>query len=121
MPGRERSPAMWTEGRGGPPVRGRDVWHRPFRLPLDEAASVLALMFFAVQGAVPGIAPAVALATNVAAPTPLMRVGGMASQALVYGAILLLLLRRHRRLTAELPRMRFALLLTLWVLATAAW
>jgi|GEM_PF-1412461 len=99
----------------------RDVWHRPFRLPLEESASVLALMFFAVQGAVPGIAPAQALAANVAAATPLMRVGGMAAQALVYGAILLLLLKWHRRLLAVLPRMQFALLLTVWVLATVVW
>jgi O-antigen ligase len=97
------------------------VWHRPFRLPLEEAASVVTLMFFAVQGAVPGIAPAQALATHVAAATPLMRVGGMAAQALVYGAIAGLLLRWHRRVLAALPRMPFALLLTLWVLATTVW
>src|SRR5579875_1457790 len=126
MPGRERGPEHGPE-RGFErvpvrlPVRGLDLWHRPFRLPLEEAASVLALMFFAVQGAVPGIAPAEALAANVAAPTPLMRVGGMAAQALVYGLIALLLLRWRRPMLAALPRMQFALLLTLWVLATAAW
>ncbi len=105
----------------GQHLYGRDVRHRPFRLPWEEAACVLALMFFAVQGAVPGIAPDQALAANVAAATPLMRLGGMAAQALVYGAIAALLLRWHRRLLAALPGMQFALLLALWVVASVAW
>lgn len=83
--------------------------------------SVLVIMFFAVQGAIVGIAPHVALATNLAAPTRLMKVGGIASQALIYGAIVILCARRWRLLSRALPGIPFALLLGGWVLSSTLW
>lgn len=96
-------------------------WYQPHRLLWEETLAVLALCFFAVQGAVPGIAPAQALATHLAAGTSLMRVGGMAAQALIYGGIGLLLLRARHTLERRLPSIPLVILFTLWVLATALW
>lgn len=96
-------------------------WLRPRRLLWEEMLAVLALCFFAVQGAVPGIAPAQALATNLAAATGLMRIGGMAAQALIYGGILLLLYRARHKIRPKLPGLSLVLVFTLWVLATAIW
>ncbi|MGC8550179.1 MAG: O-antigen ligase family protein [Acidobacteriaceae bacterium] len=78
-------------------------------------------MFLAVQGAIVGIAPSVALATNLAQPTALMKVGGIASQALIYGAIAALCARRWRLLERALPAATLALLLVGWVLCSTLW
>ncbi len=83
--------------------------------------SVLIIMFLAVQGAIVGIAPNVALATNLAPATPLMKIGGIASQALIYGAIAALCARRWKLLERALPAVLFAMLLAGWVLCSTLW
>lgn len=124
-PGLTQKPraTLWSAADSSPRKANlrRAFWHRPHRLPWEETLAVLALCFFAVQGAVPGIAPAQALATHLAAATSLMRVGGMAAQALVYGGIVLLLLRARHSIEQRLPSIPLVLLFTLWVLATALW
>jgi O-antigen ligase len=81
----------------------------------------LVIMFLAVQGAIVGIAPNVSLATNLAQPTKLMKVGGIASQALIYGAIAVLCVRRWRLLERALPAAKLALVLAGWVLCSTLW
>lgn len=93
-------------------------------LPLElfeEAVCVLVLMFFAVQGAIPGIAPNQALETNLAAASALTRIGGIASQALVYGFILLLCVIHGRLVIRGLQHAVFATGLGLWVVASTVW
>jgi O-antigen ligase len=87
----------------------------------EEMISVLIIMFFAVQGAIVGIAPNVALDTNLAPPTTLMKVGGIASQALIYGAIAALCVRRWKLVQRGLPAVTLVLLLAGWVLCSTLW
>lgn len=96
--------------------RGERARFRP-----EEGISVLIIMFLAVQGAIVGIAPNVALATNLAQPTGLMKYGGIASQALIYGAIAALCVRRWKLLERAAPAATPALLLAGWVLCSTLW
>lgn len=91
------------------------------RIRPEEIVSVLVIMFLAVQGAIVGIAPNVALATNLAQPTELMKIGGIGSQALVYGAILALCVRRWKLLESALPAAAVVLLMAGWVLCSTLW
>jgi exopolysaccharide production protein ExoQ len=91
------------------------------RFRIEDGICILFIIFFAVQGAIPGIAPNQALETNLAAPSGLMKIGGIASQAFAYGAILLLCLRRIVQLIRALHTMHFGLLLAGWVLCSTAW
>jgi exopolysaccharide production protein ExoQ len=91
------------------------------KLRIEDGICILLTMFFAVQGAIPGIAPNQALETNLAAPSALMKIGGIASQAFAYGAILALCLRRIGLLVRALHSMHFGLLLAGWVLCSTAW
>lgn len=91
------------------------------RIRTEEVISVLVIVFLAVQGAIVGIAPNVALQTNLAQPTGLMKLGGIASQALIYGAMAALCLRRWRLLQQGLPAAGLALLLAGWVLCSTLW
>lgn len=102
--------------RSGVGLRRGELRFRP-----EELLSALILMFFAVQGAIVGIAPTVALPTNLAQPTELMKVGGIASQALIYGAIVALCLRRWKLVERALPAATPALLLAGWVLCSTFW
>jgi O-antigen ligase len=102
------------------------TWPRSRRLGwtaigLEEAACVALFAFFAMQGAIPGIAPRQALEITGAAPTALMKVGGIASQAIANAAILLMLLRRPRLVLERVSVAPWAALLALWAVASTAW
>lgn len=102
-------------------MRIRSVAWTGVRFRMEEMVSALILMFLAVQGAIVGIAPSAALATNLAQPTAWMKIGGIASQALVYGAIAALCLRRWRLLQRAMPAVAFSMLLAAWVLCSTLW
>lgn len=90
-------------------------------IPLEDFACVLLFAFFAMQGAIPGIAPAQDFAVTGAAPTSLATWGGIASQILVNGIILLLLLRRPRLLLSRLLTVPVACLFAGLAVASTAW
>lgn len=95
------------------------------RLELSTSAEELIcaaiLAFFAVQGAVPFIAPNQALETTREPATRLMIYGGIGSQLVVYGAIGFLLLRQAERVVRWLRAMQWTLLLAALVVASAVW
>lgn len=91
---------------------------------IEDLICIVLFAFFAMQGAVPFIAPAQSLEMTGSAPTPLTTAGGIASQAIVNALILALLLRRPRLLLhriLELPWLIFPALLALLAIASAAW
>lgn len=93
-------------------------------LSLEDLACVILFAFFAMQGAIPFIAPAQSLEMTGSAPTTLTTAGGIASQALANLLILILLLRRPRLLLhqiTQLPWLLLPALLAILALASAAW
>jgi len=87
----------------------------------EELCCAAILAFFAVQGAVPFIAPNQALELTGAAPTGLMFYGGVGSQLVVYGAIAYLLLRQAERVTRWLGAMQWSLGLAALTVASTLW
>ena len=87
----------------------------------EELCCAAILAFFAVQGAVPFIAPNQALEATGAAATGLMFYGGVGSQLVVYGAIAFLLLRQAGRVVRWLRAMQWALALALLAVASTLW
>jgi exopolysaccharide production protein ExoQ len=83
------------------------------RIGIEEIACVLLLAFFAMQGAIPGIAPNQANEMTNTAATGLMKIAGIGSQVIADGAICLLALTHLQRLW------RFAFALQ-WTAALAA-
>jgi exopolysaccharide production protein ExoQ len=101
---------------------------RPLRastpLRLEELACVPLFAFFAMQGALPFIAPAQSQDMTGSAPTALTTAGGIASQAIANLLILVLLLRRPRSLLrrmTELPWLLLPALLAVLAIASATW
>ncbi|HVT99899.1 MAG TPA: O-antigen ligase [Acidobacteriaceae bacterium] len=98
--------------------------HKSTTIPLEDLICVLVFAFFAMQGAIPFIAPAQSLEMTGSAPTPLTTLGGIASQAVVNILILALLLRRPRyfiRRVADFPWILLPALLAILAIASAAW
>lgn len=98
----------------------------PFRrlpglMPPEDLVCAALLIFFSVQGAIPGIAPPQSYETNAAAATALSTAGGIASQVLVYGAILLLILRRLRLVLRQVFMVPWLVLFALLTIASTAW
>ncbi len=91
------------------------------RIRLGELAVVLALMFFGVAGAIPGIAPNQANEMTGASATGLQTAAGIGSQILIDGMIALLLLRRHNLFQATRARLIFPLLMPCWTAASIFW
>lgn len=87
----------------------------------EELCCAAILAFFAVQGAVPFIAPNQALEATGAAATGLMFYGGVGSQLVVYGAIAFLLLRQAGRVVRWLRAMQWALALALLAVMSTLW
>jgi exopolysaccharide production protein ExoQ len=81
---------------------------------IAEAGCILVLLFFAMQGAIPGIAPNQAAEMTNAAATSWMKIAGIGSQLIVDGWIAALVVHQCRRLY----RLRFALQ---WSAVFAAW
>ncbi|MFZ0662713.1 MAG: O-antigen ligase [Acidobacteriaceae bacterium] len=87
----------------------------------EELCCAAILAFFAVQGAVPFIAPNQALEATREPATRLMFYGGVGSQLVVYGAIVFLLLRQASRVVRWLRAMQWALPLAALAVASVAW
>lgn len=87
----------------------------------EELCCSAILAFFAVQGAVPFIAPNQALEATGSPATGLMFFGGIGSQLLVYGIIAFLLLRQASRVARWLSAMQWALPLAALAILSALW
>lgn len=79
------------------------------------------LLFFSIQGAIPGIAPPQQYELTAAAPSALSTVGGIVSQVVVNAAILLLILRRPRLLLRQIAAVPWLALFALLAIASSAW
>lgn len=88
---------------------------------MEELCCAAILAFFAVQGAVPFIAPNQALEATGLPPTGLMFYGGVGSQLVVYGTIAILLFKHAERVTRWLGAMQWALALTCLVVISTLW
>lgn len=88
---------------------------------MEELVCAAILAFFAVQGAVPFIAPNQALEATGAAATGLMFYGGIFSQLVVYGSIVFLLLRRASRVARWLFAMQWMLPLAALAVLSTVW
>jgi O-antigen ligase len=75
------------------------------RIGVTDCLCIGVLLFFSMQGAIPGIAPNQATEMTNTAATPLMKITGIGSQIIVNGLIIGLVLQHWRRLY----RLRFAL------------
>ena len=91
------------------------------RLPLEDLACIVIFAFFAMQGAIPGIAPPAAHEMTGAAFTALSTVGGIASQVAVNTLILVLLLRAPRLLLDQILCVPWAALLAAFAVASTLW
>jgi exopolysaccharide production protein ExoQ len=87
----------------------------------EEFCCAAILAFFAVQGAVPFIAPNQALESTGRAATRLMFYGGITSQLLTYSAIAYLVLRQAGRVFRWLCAMQWTLPLAVLVVASTLW
>lgn len=91
---------------------------------LEDLACAALFAFFAMQGAVPGIAPAQSLEMTGSVPTGLTTAGGIAAQAVANTVILALLLRRPRLLLGQIARLPWLILpalLALLAIVSTAW
>lgn len=88
---------------------------------VEELGCAAILVFFAVQGAIPFIAPNQALESTGREATRLMFYGGVGSQLVVYSAIAFLVLRQASRVVRWLGAMQWALPLAALVVASALW
>ena len=87
----------------------------------EELCCAAILAFFAVQGAVPFIAPNQALESTGREATRLMFYGGIGSQLVVYSAIAYLLLRQASRILRWFGAMQWTLPLAALVVASTLW
>lgn len=87
----------------------------------EELGCAAILAFFAVQGAVPFIAPNQALESTGREATRLMFYGGVGSQLVVYGAIIFLALRQATRVVRWLRAMQWTLPLAVLTVASTLW
>lgn len=103
-----------------PPLRSE-----PIRIiPVEDLVCSVLFAFFAMQGSIPGIAPGQALEMTAAAPTGLTTIGGIASQAIAYTLIIVLVLRRPRLILRQIaahPWLILPGLLALLAVASSAW
>lgn len=92
-----------------------------FSIPLEDLACAAIFSFFAMQGAIPGIAPPEAHEMTGAAFTSLSTIGGIASQLAVNALIVLLLLRHPRLLLRNIALVPAPGMLALLAIASTAW
>jgi exopolysaccharide production protein ExoQ len=88
---------------------------------LEELGCAAILAFFAIQGAIPFIAPNQALESTHSAASSLTFYGGIFSQLLVDGGIALLLIRHVHRVFRWLGAMQWAGFLALLAVASTLW
>lgn len=91
------------------------------RVYLEDLICAAILAFFAMQGAIPGIAPNQALEATNGVATGLMKVGGIVSQIVIDGSILFLVLRHLRLLYRHAHAMQYAGLLAILALLSTFW
>lgn len=91
------------------------------RLPVEDLACAAIFAFFAMQGAIPGIAPSVSNEMTGSAFTALSTIGGIASQVTVNLLILVLLLRSPRLLLARITSVPWVAALALFAVASSLW
>lgn len=91
------------------------------RIRLEDLACIAIFCFFAMQGAIPGIAPPAAHEITAAAFTTLSTVGGIASQAAIDALIVILLLRAPRLLLDQILCVPWAALLAALAVASTLW
>jgi len=91
------------------------------KMTAEELCCATILAFFAVQGAIPFIAPNQALESTRLPATGLMFYGGVGSQLVVYCAIAFLLLRRAGRMVRWLGAMQWTLALAALAVASTLW
>jgi len=90
-------------------------------LPLEDLACAALFAFFAMQGAIPGIAPAQSLEMTASAPSGLTTIGGIASQAIANTLIVALLLRRPRLVLQQTLAVPWAALLAALAVSSTVW
>ncbi|MFY9936531.1 MAG: O-antigen ligase [Silvibacterium sp.] len=88
---------------------------------LEDLGCAAILAFFAMQGAIPFIAPNQALESTHAPASALTFYGGIISQLIVDGGIAFFLLRHARRILRWLGAMQWALALVVLVMASTIW
>ncbi len=118
----------WNSGREPKDLRfplkpcpGLRPLRRAASIPLEDLACAALFAFFAIQGSIPGIAPPQALEMTASAPTSLTAYGGILSQAIANGLIVVLLLRRPRLLLHRIASVPWLALLATLAIASAAW
>src|SRR5271154_2292987 len=88
---------------------------------LEDMGCAAILAFFAMQGAIPFIAPNQALESTHSAATGVTLYGGILSQVIVDGGIIFLLLRNAHRIVRWVGAMQWAAALAVLAIASAAW
>jgi exopolysaccharide production protein ExoQ len=91
------------------------------RFGVEEALCVALLSFFAMQGAIPGIAPNQASEMTNLAATGLMKIVGVGSQVLVDGMIAILAIFHWRRLRRFAFSLQWSAAVALFVLLSTFW
>lgn len=90
-------------------------------LYLEDLGCIAILAFFAMQGAIPFIAPNQALESSRSAATGLTLYGGIVSQILAYGGIVVLVLSNLRRIARYVGAMQWTAALAVLAIGSAAW
>jgi exopolysaccharide production protein ExoQ len=88
---------------------------------LEDLGCAAILAFFAMQGAIPFIAPNQALEATHSAASGIMLYGGIATQVVVYAGIAFLLASHAQRLVRWLGAMQWAAALSVLAVASTAW
>jgi exopolysaccharide production protein ExoQ len=89
--------------------------------PLEDLACAALFAFFAMQGSIPGIAPAQALEMTASAPSGLNTLGGILSQAVANGLIVLLILRRPHLVLRRIAAVPWLALVAVLAVASSLW
>lgn len=87
----------------------------------EELACVGIFLFFSMQGAIPGIAPAQAYEVTGAMPTTASTIGGIGAQILVNSMIVVLLLRRPRLVLRQIAAVPWLACVAVLAVASTAW
>ena len=94
---------------------------RILALPLEDLACAALFVFWAMQGAIPGIAPPQSHEMTGAAYTTLSTFGGILSQAVADALLVFLVLRHPRLLLRRIAALPWAGLFALLAVASTAW
>ncbi|MGB6870078.1 MAG: hypothetical protein WBD93_10760, partial [Acidobacteriaceae bacterium] len=89
--------------------------------PLEDLACAALFAFFAMQGSIPGIAPAQALEMTATAPSTFTTLGGIVTQAAANGIILLLIFRRPHLVLKRIAAVPWPALLAVLAVASSVW